>query len=161
MDNGSLKQPRTVVWKNPEIGFMKFNVDGAARGKPGPAGIGGVLRDVDGKVWMEFSNSIGVSESNEAEICAIRKALLLFCASSWVDSFGLVMESDSRNAVSWVEKPDDVPWRLRKWVSHIVLLKRKLSNFRIVHTFREANQEADALAKGGIDRIVPLLKTYC
>lgn len=31
---------------------LKFNVDGSARGNPGPAGIRGVLRDSKGKLWF-------------------------------------------------------------------------------------------------------------
>lgn len=34
----------------PSQGVLKFNVDGATRGKPDPAGIGGVLRNSDGVV---------------------------------------------------------------------------------------------------------------
>lgn len=32
----------------PPFGILKFNVDGAARGNPGPAGIGGALRNCRG-----------------------------------------------------------------------------------------------------------------
>ena len=34
------------------IGILKFNVDGAARGKPGPASIGGVLHNDKVKFWV-------------------------------------------------------------------------------------------------------------
>ena len=55
------KLVRNTSWSKPSTGLMKFNVDGAARRKPGPAGIGGLLRDDTGKIWMEFSKSIGVA----------------------------------------------------------------------------------------------------
>ncbi|OMO98831.1 reverse transcriptase [Corchorus capsularis] len=150
--------PRCVSWKCPAVGFMKFNVDEAARGKPGPAGIGGLMRDDTGKVWMEFSKSIGVTESNEAEICAIREAILMFCASRWVTTHGLIIESDSRNAIKWIECPDEVPWRLRKWVSHIGNLLKNCSSYSFNHIFREASMEADKLAKEGVDRSVPFIR---
>ena len=142
------------------MGYFKFNVDGAAKGKPGPAGIGGILRDENGKVWLRFSKSIGITESNEAEIYAIREAMLIFSASRWVPSIGLMIESDSKNAVGWVEHPSDTPWRLRKWIAHISLLKKNFADFKIAHVYREANGDADELAKGGIDRLVPLLAIY-
>lgn len=42
MSNSSWERPPEVSWIPPDQGVMKFNVDGAARGKPRPAGIGGV-----------------------------------------------------------------------------------------------------------------------
>lgn len=41
-----------VLWLPPEAGFVKFNVNGATRVRlgPGPALIGGVLRDEHGVV---------------------------------------------------------------------------------------------------------------
>ncbi|WRX10497.1 Ribonuclease H domain - like 7 [Theobroma cacao] len=33
------------TWTPPPYSTLKLNIDGAAKGKPGPAGIGGVLRD--------------------------------------------------------------------------------------------------------------------
>lgn len=39
------KVRKSVEWERPEVGVMKFNVEGAARGTPGRGGIGGVLRD--------------------------------------------------------------------------------------------------------------------
>ncbi|XVE71617.1 hypothetical protein DITRI_Ditri10aG0165500 [Diplodiscus trichospermus] len=35
----------TLYWSRPEIGSLKFNIDGSTLGKPEPASIGGVLRD--------------------------------------------------------------------------------------------------------------------
>lgn len=33
------------IWNPPDDQTLKWNVDGSSKGKPGPAGIGGVLRD--------------------------------------------------------------------------------------------------------------------
>ncbi|XVF66494.1 hypothetical protein PTKIN_Ptkin10aG0040200 [Pterospermum kingtungense] len=38
----------SMVWKEPPQGYVKFNVDGSTIGKPGPAGIRGILRDHQG-----------------------------------------------------------------------------------------------------------------
>lgn len=43
----------------PRHGVFKFNLDGAARGKPGPA-IDGVLRDDRGVMLCMFSKGIGI-----------------------------------------------------------------------------------------------------
>ena len=120
----------------------------------------GFIRDDNGKVWLRFSKSIGVTKSNEAEICTIREALLIFSASRWASSVGLIIESDSKNAVLWMEQPDETPWRLRKWTTHISLLKKNISDFKIVHVLREANGEADELTKGGVERQMLFIATY-
>ena len=59
-------------------GFFKFNVDEAAPGKPGPAGIGGVLRNHKGKILHMFSKNVGGKDSTEAEILAILEALCIY-----------------------------------------------------------------------------------
>lgn len=73
----SRKEVVREVSSPPPPGFFKFNIDEAARGKPGPAGIGGVLRDSDGASSIVFLESVGVRDSNEVVILAIKKALSL------------------------------------------------------------------------------------
>ena len=82
----------------PLVGILKFNVDGAPRCKPGPAGVGGVLRSSNGEVLLLFSKNVGVCDSNEAEVLVILEDLRFF------RSFDgrLLVESDSSNAVVWV-----------------------------------------------------------
>ncbi|XVE68852.1 hypothetical protein DITRI_Ditri09bG0102900 [Diplodiscus trichospermus] len=48
-----------MMWTESSKVTLKFNVDGAAKGKPGPAGIGGVLRDYLGVEKASFSRSLG------------------------------------------------------------------------------------------------------
>lgn len=43
-----------MSWSSPLTVFLNFNVDGSARGKLRPAGIGGVLRDDKGMCWLSF-----------------------------------------------------------------------------------------------------------
>lgn len=64
-----------------------FNVDGAAKGKPGPAGIDGALLDFRGQNLFSFSKFIGFKDSNDAGIVAILEALRMFAGSfqeSWI-----------------------------------------------------------------------------
>lgn len=44
---------------HPPLDSLKFNVDGAGRGKPGPAEIGGTLRNANGEILVTF---LGVKE---------------------------------------------------------------------------------------------------
>ena len=71
MMSGPSKGKVVVSWSPHLIGSLKFNVGGAARGKPGPAGIRGVLRNCKGEVLFMFSKHVEKKGSNEAEILAI------------------------------------------------------------------------------------------
>lgn len=90
------KESIREVWCPPSMGVFKFNVDGEVRGKLGPTGIGGVLRNSERAILLFFIESIGVKDSNEAELVGIRRTLGL-----WVH-FGqgkLIIEGDSMNAI--------------------------------------------------------------
>ena len=50
-------------------------VDGAARGNPGPAGIGVVITDSDGCVMKEVAEPLGRTTNNVAEYTAMIRAL--------------------------------------------------------------------------------------
>ncbi|XVF83648.1 hypothetical protein PTKIN_Ptkin16aG0506800 [Pterospermum kingtungense] len=70
---------RKKEWSKPSQGCMKFNVNGSAKAQPaGAAGIGGVLRDHNANVKLLFSESVGIVDSNLAELLAVLKALTLF-----------------------------------------------------------------------------------
>lgn len=69
---------RLMSWVPPLDGALKFSVDGEARGKPGLIGVGRVLRNSQGDVLVFFSNSIGVTDSNEVEVEAILEAVCMF-----------------------------------------------------------------------------------
>lgn len=51
---------------SPPVGMIIFDVDGAMRGKLGPACIRGVFQNNKGDILCMFSNSVGVKDSNEA-----------------------------------------------------------------------------------------------
>ena len=70
---------------------------GTATGKPGLAGVGGVLCDSHGTVWALFSKHVCSMESNEVEVGAILEALRIHSSSFHAK---LVVESDSLNAIN-------------------------------------------------------------
>jgi len=49
--------------------------DGGARGNPGPAAIGAILKDEGGKILAEISECIGEATNNQAEYRAVIAAL--------------------------------------------------------------------------------------
>ncbi|XVF09149.1 hypothetical protein REPUB_Repub07fG0066600 [Reevesia pubescens] len=57
--------------------------------------------------WLfSQTKSIGVADSNLAEFLAIWKAFLIFSFSNWKNIYGLIVESDSFNAVLWFNNQD-------------------------------------------------------
>lgn len=59
------------------------------------------------------------------------------------------MESDSKNALSWVSKKEECPRKLRFYGNKITNILLILKNVSFVHINREANDYPDALAKEG------------
>ena len=55
--------------------MLIVNVDGGARGNPGPAAIGVVIRRADGSLLEEISEAIGTQTNNVAEYRAVVRAL--------------------------------------------------------------------------------------
>lgn len=84
----------------------KFSVDGAAMGKPSPVGIGGVLHDDKGRMPLIFSKSVGVMESNESELRAIRRATHLWAS---LGNVNLIIEGDFANAIAWASGRKNPP----------------------------------------------------
>ena len=78
MSCGPSKDSKVVCWLHPPSDQLKFNVDGVAKGKPEPIGIGGVLRNDAGEVLFMFFKNVGIKESNEAGVLAILEALMIF-----------------------------------------------------------------------------------
>ncbi|KAK2644580.1 hypothetical protein Ddye_019775 [Dipteronia dyeriana] len=70
----SLKEEEWILLA---LNALKFNVDGFARGCLGAAGISGVLKNSNGRVFCLFSCSMGFQTSNSAEILEIQKACSL------------------------------------------------------------------------------------
>ncbi|KAK3193125.1 hypothetical protein Dsin_024435 [Dipteronia sinensis] len=147
-----VKQRSLGTWIPPSLDVLKFNVDGAVRGSPGQAGMGGgggVLRNSRGRVLCLFSNHLGISDSNSAEIMAIHKASEI-CASK-PDFIGrdIVIVSDSMTAVTWVND------RSFGSVKHVNLIYKirgnliKLGKTVVIYNSRASNSFADMLAKKG------------
>ncbi|XP_017979659.1 PREDICTED: uncharacterized protein LOC108662698 [Theobroma cacao] len=102
-------QRMAANWSTPPPETLKLNTDGAAKGKPGPAGIGGVIRDHHGFILGTFSENIGIENSNFAEFYAIREGTSFFFSSPRAATHSLVVESDSANAINWAPHHCKVP----------------------------------------------------
>jgi ribonuclease HI len=126
-----------------------IQTDGASRGNPGPASIGGVIWDYEGQVIAEVSKAIGIATSNVAEYRALVETLAkaLELGVEFVD-----IRLDSELIVRQVNgsyrtrKP-----KLKKLLSQVQGLLRSFDGYVIQHVPRWDNRHADALANKALD----------
>jgi hypothetical protein len=51
-------------WTPPSVGFLKLNFDRVEKGNPRMIGMGGVIRDSEGKITLLYARSLGKSTNN-------------------------------------------------------------------------------------------------
>jgi ribonuclease HI len=125
------------------------NIDGAARGNPGPAGIGVVIRSARGALEREVWRSIGEATNNVAEYEAL---LLALREAAKLKPARVTIRSDSELLVRQIEGRYRVRHpRLVQLHLQARELMRALPALEIVHVRREENARADALANRAID----------
>jgi ribonuclease HI len=135
--------------EKPPAGVYVANIDGAARGNPGPASYAVVMRDPTGKIALELAKRLGRETNNVAEYYALIAALD-FAINHGITA--LRIRSDSELLVRQmlgrykVKSPDLKPLHERA-----TRMSRQLSYFAIEHVRREMNRDADALANVALD----------
>lgn len=131
---------------------LQIFVDGAARGNPGPAGMGIVIKDVSGRIIASHREYLGSMTNNQAEYSALIKALEL---ASRLGSDRLKVISDSELLVKQITGKYAVRSKnLRALFAKIRRLERSFSGIDYQHVSRERNEEADRLANKAIDEAV-------
>jgi ribonuclease HI len=123
--------------------------DGAARGNPGPAGIGAILKLPSGEILAEESRYLGEATNNVAEYRAV---LLGLARALELGVEGIEVRADSELLIKQLRGE----YRVRNEGLKPLYEEAKalLSRFRAVklsHVRRELNAEADKLANRGID----------
>lgn len=128
---------------------LVVNVDGGARGNPGPAAIGVVVSTPDGDVLEEHAERIGSATNNVAEYRALMLGLerALALGAREVELIG-----DSELVVRQVQGEykvrDEVLWRLNK---HVIRALAEFDSWLIRHVRREDNEAADRLVNEVLD----------
>lgn len=131
---------------------VQVNTDGGARGNPGPAAIGVVVREAGTAgldVLAEISRTIGETTNNVAEYSAVIAGLE---AAAELGADTVRLESDSELLIKQLRGT----YRVK--AAHLVPLYRRcrelLAGFgsvELVHVRRERNVEADALVNQALD----------
>ncbi|KAK3200760.1 hypothetical protein Dsin_024175 [Dipteronia sinensis] len=149
IDSKPMKKIYPAVWQPPNDGSLKFNVDGSARGCPGMAGMGGVLRNHCGRVLGLFSIHVGIQDSNSAEILAIHKACELCVTNPVFQSVEVIIVSDSMVAILWINVAGFGSLEHVRTIDDVRNMISYHGNLKIIHNPRASNSLADMLAKRG------------
>jgi ribonuclease HI len=127
------------------------NVDGGARGNPGPAAIGVVVRDPDGAVVEELGETIGRATNNVAEYRALLRGIELAAVHGATE---VELIGDSELVVRQIEgryKVKDAT--LRGLFEEAKRELRGFESWSIRHVRREANADADRLVNAALDGV--------
>ncbi len=123
--------------------------DGGARGNPGPAGIGAVLSDEDGRVEKEISKYIGKATNNQAEYQALIAAL---SEAKKIGAKEVRVFMDSELIVKQMNREYKVKNKdLAKLFIKVYNLTLNFSKISFKHVRRERNGHADKLVNLAID----------
>ncbi|HEV8524732.1 MAG TPA: ribonuclease HI family protein [Terriglobales bacterium] len=129
---------------------MVAHVDGGARGNPGPAGYGVVIKDASGRKLAELSEYLGIQTNNYAEYCGLIAALEYALKHNY-DALRVLADSElivrQIKGVYKVRNPG-----LRPLFERAQELIRRLRWFEIEHIRRELNRAADRLANQAMDQ---------
>ena len=138
-----------IQWISPAYGWMALNTDGAAKGCPGPAGGGGLIRDHLGQCIGAFASNLGTCSAIRAEFLALLQGLQL----AWSKGIQLLdVRMDNKACISIIQGDQ----YNRGLNMHVVNQCKQLINqngwtVTLTHCYREANRAADWLANHGLD----------
>ena len=130
----SIRQETSWFPPLPEI--WKLNVDGSAMGNPSrlvSRESSGILK---GKLCLSFSKSIEIADSNFAELMVVVDALSYMASANFDLLLDIILESDSKAVISWLNNVLDSPWKYNNLLNKLQNLYLGLGKFSIVHVFR-------------------------
>jgi len=132
------------------MSVFAVNVDGGARGNPGPAGWGAIVRDAAGGIVTELCGALPHATNNVAEYQGLISAL------EWCLAHGATavrVRSDSLLLVQQIKGVYKVKNEgLRSLHGQARLLAHQIGSVDYEHVRRELNKDADRLANEAMDQ---------
>ncbi len=130
-------------------GCLQVYSDGAARGNPGPAGIGGQARGPDGELLLELHEYLGEATNNVAEYRALIRTLE---AAAGLGYRCLEVHTDSELLANQVTGGFKVKSEaLKPLAARVKGLFEAYRQVQVEHIPRAKNYECDRLANRAID----------
>jgi ribonuclease HI len=130
---------------------LLIHTDGAARGNPGPAGLGAILRDAQtGETVAELATYLGIRTNNYAEWTAVEDALeeALRLGATHVD-----LRMDSQLVARQISGRYRVKHAdLKPIHTRVMAMLGRLQGYSVGHVPRELNKDADRLSNVAIDQ---------
>jgi ribonuclease HI len=131
---------------------LVVNVDGGARGNPGPGAIGVVVRDADGAVLEEAGERIGEATNNVAEYKALLRGIELAVTHGATE---LELIGDSELVVRQVEGRYKVKNPgMKELYAEVIRALRDFDSWSIRHVRRADNADADRLVNQALDGVL-------
>jgi ribonuclease HI len=131
------------------MGKLTVNVDGGARGNPGPAAIGVVVRNDDGAIVEAVGETIGKTTNNVAEYRALLRGVELAAAHGATE---LELIGDSELVVRQIEGRYKVKnAAMKELYAQAKKALADFDNWEIRHVKRAQNADADKLVNEALD----------
>ena len=133
--------------------------DGGARGNPGPAGAGAVIKDASGAIIGEYSEPLGHNTNNFAEYSAVLlglKELKKLVKKELRKKVGVEVRLDSElvarqmNNIYAIKEETLFPL----YIAVHNMLVSEFPKTTFVHVPREKNKEADRLSNKAMDTLL-------
>lgn len=133
--------------------------DGGARGNPGPAALGVVIKDAKEQTVKSYGEALGKKTNNEAEyeaiLFALKKVKQLYGKAN-AKRLEIELRLDSELAAKQLQGKYKIETeRLCPLFIAIWNLQVELGPVRFVHVPRAKNKEADALVNEALDAKTP------
>lgn len=128
---------------------VELFIDGAARGNPGPAGLGVVIKDAAKKTIKEFYKYIGNATNNIAEYNALVYGLQ---EAHMLGATEVKLNLDSELIAQQLKgefRVRDI--KIKPFFDQAIHLINGFKSFEVNHIPREENKEADKLANKAIN----------
>ncbi len=136
--------------ENPPEHYLIAHSDGGARGNPGPAGYGVVIKDETGRKVAALSEYLGHQTNNFAEYQGLIAALE-YAIKHGPKALKLISDSELLvRQIKGIYKVKNAT--LQDLHGRAKELIAQLEWFSIGHALREHNQEADRLANDAMDK---------
>lgn len=129
-----------------------INTDGGARGNPGPAGMGVIIRNENEEIIFRHGGYLGEATNNVAEYKALIKALE---SAKDLGGTNILVRMDSELIVKQmlgqykIKEPT-----LQQLATEVFRLQKNFSEVKFIHVRRELNKDADFMVNQAIDAAV-------